>query len=593
MVEINYFKRYPWLGRLWTGLLALLAFLPALFIARLIARYGVDIPYADEWAWAPFLFKAHQHSLTLVDFFSQHNEHRYFFPKLILLVLAPLTSGNTKGAMFFSFALVVLISALLWYLLSRTVRTSVNKRLLLLGLLNLILFSPVQAENWTWGYQFVLFLTNLLLVAGISVAVSRYSILTKFFVCLAIAGVATFSFGGGVVLWPVTFPLAVALENRRRRTNKILWLLAWLCAAGALVALYFFHYTKPPYHPPLVASSHLVDYFLYITTFLGGHLARADRAESIFLASAFGTLLLCLYLGGLLWTIRARDSGRRKVLPWLSLGSYAVISAGLAAATRIGFGVNQGLDSRYTTFSLCMSLAVIGMLAVAMTSRSHRETDGRHLTGLRWFGNAWLLTACPTLLLLGYLNSSWWGIGSIQQARRNRLHGKAALLFNNVLDAGAVYSMYLIANPTQTKPWANMANSLGYIHPPLIESPELSKLNNHPQLAGFFETLNPKQPELWEASGWAVIPKGFRPADAILLAFDDAEKGPVAFAVASPTVPRPHLIEALHDPRYEYSGWSCEFARSKVPAGDRTITAWAFDADRMVLYPLITTQTLR
>lgn len=592
MFKIDNFRNHPFLPRAATGLIAFLAFCPALFIARLISRYGVDIPYADEWLWTPFLFKAHEHSLSLADFFSQQNEHRYFFPKLILLVLTPLTSGSTKGAMFFSLAIVGLTSATLWYLVNRTVRTSLNKRVLLWGVLNLILFSPVQAENWTWGFQFVLFLTNLLFIAGVCVAVSRRPVWIKFLLCFAVTIVATFSFGGGIVAWLFTFPLALTIEPTVAKRRTILWLAAWLCAAGAAIALYFFHYTKPAPHPPLFASSHPGDYLLYLTTFLGGHLSKA-RSESIIVAVENGTLLLLLYLGGLCWTIRSHDAAfRKKMAPWLGLGGYTVVNAILAAITRIGFGISQGLDSRYTTFSLFLSLSLIGMFGVVAAAHLRHGTN-RELLSFRWLGIAWLLTACPTLLLIAHLNASWWGIASMEESYRNRLHGKAALLFTNVLpDAGEVHARYLIANATQTRPWAKMANQLGFIHPPLLESPRLSTLTNRPQRAGFFESVIARQSGVCEASGWAMIPKGFRPADAVLLAYDDPDRGPIAFAIVSPDRPRPELVEALHDARYEYCGWSCEFERSKVPGGDQQISAWAFDAEKIIIYPLIAPQTL-
>jgi hypothetical protein len=585
--------RHSFLRWTMTGLLACFALSPALFIARLIFRYGVDVPYADEWAWTPFLFSAHQHTLTMADFLSQHNEHRYFFPKLILLVLAPLTSGNTRGAMFFSLGLVVLTSGALWYLLWRTVKTSLNKRLFLLAVLNLVLFSPVQAENWTWGFQFVLFFINFLLAAGICVAVSGRPLWMKFLLCLAITIVATFSFGGGIIAWPFTFPLALAMEPSLAKRKIILWLSAWLCAAGAAVALYFLHYVRPPHHPPLFASSHPGDYLFYVTTFLGGHLSKADRTQSIVVALENGILLLLLYFGSLFWTIRSRAAEFRKMAPWLALGAFALLNAILAATTRIGFGINQGLDSRYTTFSLFLSLSVIGMFGVIATTSLHRGINHRVLS-FRWLGIAWLLTACPTLLLIAHLHAGWWGIGSMQESRRNRLHGKAALLFTNILpEAGAVHARYLIANAAQTRPWANMANGLGFIHPPLLEGPELSRLSSRPQHAGFFEKLIAKTGGTCEASGWAMIPKRGRPADAVLLAYDDPVKGLTAFAVTAPEIPRAEVIEALHDARYEYSGWSCEFPQSEVPPGDREITAWSLDAERMVIYPLLTPQTLR
>ncbi len=138
-----------------------------------------------------------------------------------------------------------------------------------------------------------------------------------------------------------------------------------------------------------------------------------------------------------------------------------------------------------------------------------------------------------------------------------------------------------------------MANQLGLIHPPLLQHAELSRLDSRVYQAGFFEGLISKAGGAWEATGWAMIPKGLRPADAVLLAYDDPVKGPTAFTIASPTRPRPEVAEALHDARYEYSGWSCEFQRTKVPAGEHRITAWAFDAEKMIIYSLIGPQTLQ
>jgi heme/copper-type cytochrome/quinol oxidase subunit 4 len=574
-------------------LLALLAFSPALFMARLIARYGVDIPYADEWAWVDFLSRAHEHTLKFAEFSTQHNEHRYFLPKLILLVLTPLTSGNTKGAMFFSLLLVALTSASFWSVLRRTVNTSVHRTLLLLGLLNLLLFSPVQAENWTWGYQYVLFLTNALLAAGVAAAVSRLALHWKFVVCVAIAFGATFSFGGGAILWAIIFPVALLYETRLHPFRRWFWLAGWILAGVVAMACYFNNYVKPSYHPPLAASRNPLDYFLYITTFLGGHLSKADRNESIVIAASFGTLLLALYLGGFLWMMRSRDpDSRRNMLPWLGIGAFAFANAALAATTRIGFGLNQGQDSRYATFSLYLSISIVGLFAVAITNRSQQKPKHREINGIRWFGTAWLLTACPTLLLIGYLYAFWWGIGAIQESWRNRLHGKAALLFTNVLDAGPTFSKYLIADAGQVTVWANVADRLGLMHPRLFESPDLSKMSSRAQLAGFFEKVTAKNADTWEASGWAMIPKGVRPADAIVLAYEDPGKGRIAFAVTTPTIARPHVSEALQDRRYEACGWSCEFKRSKVPEGPQVITAWAFDAEKTVLYPLTTRQTL-
>jgi hypothetical protein len=566
--------------------LVLLAYSPALLTLRLIARYGVDLPYADEWAFVPLYLKAHQHSLTFADFFIQHNEHRYLFPKLLLLLIAPLSSGNTRSIMFLSFSLVLLTSGGLWHLLNRTVQTSIEKKLLLLGLLNLVLFGPVQAENWTWGFQFVLFFINLLLVAGISVAVSQRSIPSKFLICCALAFIATFSFGGGVMLWALTFPLALVFE--RTSGKKHLWLVAWLCAFGVVLSCYFYDYSKPIHHPPLAASHSPVDYLLYITTFLGNHLSQAEPSRSIVVASALGMLLGILYCSGVFWMIHSADLVRkRQMLPWLGLGACALLNAGVAAITRIGFGINQALDSRYTTLSLSISSCVIGLFAVVLAGVRSEQ----HLTVNRVNGMRWLSIACLSLFLASHIYASAWGIGTIKGIYRSRLQGKAALLFSNVLDAGSIYSQYLVGEPTQMHESANVANSLGFLHPRLFESPELSQFGHRPQWGGFFNeiTLHDESRQAW---GWAMIPKAFRQADAVLLTYDDPTKGPIAFAIVAPMSPRSDVLRVTQDPRLEHSGWLVNFSRKKVPPGDHLITAWAFDAEKLLVYPLATPQML-
>lgn len=69
--------------------------------------------------------------------------------------------------MFFSLLLCTLTSLGLYLLLRRTVSGSTTKHLALWVLINLFLFSPIQAENWLWGFQLQVFLSNLCLVGAI------------------------------------------------------------------------------------------------------------------------------------------------------------------------------------------------------------------------------------------------------------------------------------------------------------------------------------------------------------------------------------------------------------------------------------------
>src|ERR1700704_5081833 len=88
-------------------LLLLAAATPSLCIIYLVARYGVDIPFADEWTFAPMFVKAHDHTLGLADLFAQHNEHRPVFPRLLMIGIARAAHGNVRAQMFFSIALAI------------------------------------------------------------------------------------------------------------------------------------------------------------------------------------------------------------------------------------------------------------------------------------------------------------------------------------------------------------------------------------------------------------------------------------------------------------------------------------------------------
>src|SRR5271165_7446929 len=84
-----------------TKVIALAA--PALSILLLISIYGVNIPAGDQWDEVPLLLeKMHEGTLSLRHFFAQHNEHRIFFPRLIMFTLALLTHWNIKVELFTS-----------------------------------------------------------------------------------------------------------------------------------------------------------------------------------------------------------------------------------------------------------------------------------------------------------------------------------------------------------------------------------------------------------------------------------------------------------------------------------------------------------
>jgi hypothetical protein len=566
----------------------LLPILPAAYLVTLVARYGVNVPFADEFTLAPLLVKAHSHSLTFSDLFAQHNEHRYVFPRLLFIAFAAFAKGNLIAEMFFSVALAALSAFNVWLILRRTVERSLERSLFLMALFSLLFFSPVQAENWTWGFQFPLFFCNFLFTCGLVVASSRFGLAKKCVLNGAIAVIATFSFGGGILLWALTFPLAIAVDERASFRARVGYSVVWAGLAVAAICLYFFNYIKPPHHPGLAASGSVGDYFLYVTTFLGAHLSKATRLEPILQAASIGSVLLVLYLGAAFYVCRYfRDRTLlRRTMPWFALGAYPLLNACLAALARIGFGVNQGQDSRYTSFSLFLSISVIGLITIVFDDIRRQSKTDRPLRAL-----VRLETVLLTAFVVFYLSAFSWGIKSMAATQRNRLLGKAALLFTNVLEDGAIHDHYLLANAYDARRFANMEDRIGLIHPPMIRSAEIAKLSPKTKLVGFLDEIAVSG-QRCRVTGWAMMPKQDRPADGVILSFEKSEGSAIAFRVADEVLERPDVTTALKNKDLTNTGWSCSFDRSLVPAGDHLVRAWAFDAKKGVLYPLDTPRNL-
>jgi hypothetical protein len=93
----------------------LLLCIPVLAVFALVYRYGVDVPFWDEWDNVAFYKDFTENGLRLSALFAFHNEHRVFFPRLLWLPLWELTDYNTKVLLFiqqvFPFAAMLAVYA--------------------------------------------------------------------------------------------------------------------------------------------------------------------------------------------------------------------------------------------------------------------------------------------------------------------------------------------------------------------------------------------------------------------------------------------------------------------------------------------------
>jgi hypothetical protein len=321
--------------------LALTALLPFLFVRA----FGVNVLFWDQFEFVPTLARFYEGQLTLGDLTALHNEHRLFFPRLIMLGLAALTRYDSVAEMYFNAGLLAALGVVLLHLHVRTFGAS-GRSLLTFLPVPVLLFTWRQHENLLWGWQLQITLCALCSVVSLWLLEGVRGLGARWVGATAAALVATFSFGSGVILWPVGLGL---LLWQGRREGRLPWRAtgAWAAVAAIAGVLYVWGYQRPPGHPnPWHFLQSPVGSVYFLLSTLGS--AAADHPST---AAAFGALLVA-GAGVVLVELRRRRVASGPLPLAMGLLLFAFISAVLVLIGRSGFGRDFSITSRYVTLTL-------------------------------------------------------------------------------------------------------------------------------------------------------------------------------------------------------------------------------------------------
>lgn len=357
----------------------LLAALPFVLVASMVAAFGVDVPYWDEWELVPYLDLLSQGRLSLALLWAQHSEHRLLFPRAAMLALARWSGWDVRWEMALGLGLALSSYAIFLRLLDRSAaRAGVLLPVWLPGLASLLVFSLRQWENWIWGWQLQIHMNVLAVVAGVSLATGEARRRTLRLVAAGALGlVAQYSFACGMAYWPI---VAVALAAERRETTARLKTLAlWVGWAAACAASYLVGYVRPAWSSdPWLFSREPLRFGAYVLAYLGGPLSPEGDSRWIVawaVAAGLAGLLLAGYASQRL--VSERRLPLSELLPYLSLALYAVAAAVLGAVGRLGNGPTQALLSRYVTIGQLLWLADAALVGLWLGSASGRPLRGR------------------------------------------------------------------------------------------------------------------------------------------------------------------------------------------------------------------------
>jgi hypothetical protein len=541
------------------ALLFLLALVPIVFIGVIIDRYGVNVPYADEWSNLIRIEKWDTGRLTFDDLVRPHNGHRILLPRLIFLAFAEMAHGNIRGEMFFSLFAGGLTSAGILWLLRRTVRAGWPQVLAVWALINVLLFSPVQSENWLWGFQLQILLSNLCVVGAVVAVTANvgFGIRMALAALFGVSGVL--SFANGLLIWPIVALLMIVRGETRRRV------LIWGGVTVVVLGACFLSYHGKDLSR---AVAHWWDYPLFFVAFLGSPLAQIPSANPMVLPVVVGAILCAAYLALLVSCLRRGVAERDGV--WLALGVYPIGGAFLAAASRTHFGVQRALDSRYTTIATILLVSLVGLAASVYFERPSTK---RKLAALLAAAGGLALYACNLVFVFPYL----------EVHRANRNHGKAALQFSRVLDADAIFrsTLFLAEDRETLARYLATLDRLQLTFPPRRETAALQDGENQArrttQEYGVFENLKRESGDVVVVSGWAYLPAKRREAAGVVFAFGHDETW-TAFALSDRREDRPDLPNKPNGGGREL-GWRGTFSMDRLPRGKTEISAWVVDAE--------------
>lgn len=574
------------------AVLSSLIWLPAIALAGLVWYYGVNVPFGDQWDnIAVTIENFFNNQLSAYTLLQQHNESRTVVSRIAFLILAYLTDWNIKAELFAIWTLAVVV-AINIYRLHRFSFGGDRLKIIILALLcNLLIFSPIQHENWLWGMQLVFFIPLFCLSTGLIVATRTILPAKKCAIAATLATVSTFGFANGLLCWIVAVPTAYYDRYWQNFKQSRPLIVAWIAAFLANVVVYFSGYQKPVSHPTIsYVLQHPHRAIAYYLSYLGSPLGSWTSDNRVIISATIGTAILALSIACCVYMIRQasdRDYFDRAVV-WLTLAAYALLTGAVTTVGRVGGGLlDQSLSSKYTSVSVYLLVALIPLLALA--SERLRQT-------LPSPSNLWirpLLGFLATILMVLYIPSYAYAIDRMAQTHLSRLQGKACLVLLNVAPQTECLTQHVFSQfiPIGEDPElrqkmfdrVNYLNQLGFIHPPLLETDRVTAIAAdrepaNPSEYGWLENLEKIDRHRYRARGWAFLPETNQPADAVILTYQNDRDEPILLTVSHRRLHRGDIANTLQRSIDPWVGWQAEFNRSDLPQTANLVRAWAFNS---------------
>ncbi|NEP43225.1 MAG: hypothetical protein F6K35_29970, partial [Okeania sp. SIO2H7] len=402
--------------------------------------------------------------------------------------------------------------------------------------------------------------------------------------------ISTFSYANGILSWVIVFPvLLLAKVKSRSSLWKKKWLACiWIIGFISNLVLYFRNYETPKEQPSFFEFlSHPLRAIQYFLCFLGSPLGWNSPTPSPTNSAIAGLALITIFLFLGFYILRKIKDYRllNRTIGWLAIASYSIISAAIVTLGRLGFGVEQALSSKYTTFSLYLIVSLIHLIPI-ICDRATSKSDWQNPIIL-----ARITTFLATILLVLHAQTFYYGTVRIISNRWALLRGKACLLLIN-FDQDRCQKIDIYGPGNKIRKVQKIANHLtkkGFFHPGVLQSnkvKEIEEVGTNYKIDGLFESVTKIDDNTYLASGWAVFADTGKPVDAVILTYDNYQGEPVIFGVVDRIKWRADLAETFQNRGYLESGWERSFSPIGFPKTYVNIRAWVFDPNTAKAIPI-------
>lgn len=323
---------------------ALLLIAPVGFLATSalgVVEAYTSLPYQDQWDNIWWWREIIREGLRLEYLFSQHNEHRILFSRLVFLADLNWFSGN-------NILNLIAIAAIHIGGASAFVAAAGNRQRIIsiagLSAALCIIFSLPQWENLVWGFQvqFVAvyaFATWAIFAYCLGSFASGKSRTVYFAVAVTALALATFNMANGLLAGVAMIIVSLVGRHSWRLTAFA------LSATAFLGVVYFYDYHSVSAHAPFdLAIQHPDRYVLYVLAFLGSIWAFGQYDAAVVFGT-LGALITC----AMTFDVFLRQRPNRTDLVAFGIVVFVGMSAGVTALGRLNYGIEQALTSRYAT----------------------------------------------------------------------------------------------------------------------------------------------------------------------------------------------------------------------------------------------------